>query len=1305
MVHKNYLIYKLKGAVRMKHSFKKIMCGFLTAVMLMTAAPLSGFVGLKLNFNWLNFGTKAAAADALAESGTCGTDASYTFDAETGLLTISGTGKISDKMFLGNESIKSVIIEEGITSVGNSVFEGCTNLTSAIVPNSVSEIGYSMFYQCKNLISVVLPDKISVIGEGMFEECFSLTDVTLPEGLTSIGRSFFFRCKKLEKINIPESVTKIDETAFYECTNLSDIIIPNAVTSIGKSAFSGCKSLTNITISANVTSIGAYGFSGCSGLSQITVDENNTVYDSRENCNAIIETATNKLLFGCKNTVIPNDITTIGQDAFSNCSGLTSIIIPNSVTYIDMYAFYGCSGLKELTMPCSTNFYKYPGTFDKINLKKVTLTKGSGTMLDYRLDNGGNGLISCTNTPWYISRNSIEEIILEDGIENIGSYAFFCVSNLETVVIPESVKTIGKCAFRDCENLRNITIPENVTSIGDGAFWSCKSLTDITIPKNITKIGNNLFKECSGLKSLTIPDGVTDIGESAFYSCSGLTDITIPNSVKNIGMQAFRYCSALTNISIPNNITNIEEGTFYGCKSLTNITIPEGAIRIGNEAFSFCSNLTSITVAESVTNIDMYAFSCCSKLENITIPKGVSSISIGTFYQCTALKEMIIPYTVNIVNEDAFDGCKNLTSLTIYNRNCSLKSNSIGKSTTIYGFSGSTAEAYSKSNGNSFVSIDETHEHVYDGICDMFCNTCGAERTTGVHSYGEYTVTLEPTCTQPGEKTRICSLCGYVEKAEIPATGHSYDSCCDKDCNNCAEVRVPPHIDTDDNGLCDKCGAFLSDIELSVTKNITVGNNETVYIKFTAPYTGRYKFYSLSNLDTYGYICDADKNPIASDDDSGDGNNFSVIATLTKGTKYYLGAKFYNSSASGTLPVKIEYICDHTSTHTEHKDSTCTEQGYDKKICDSCGAILSSSVLPFSHNYISTVTPPTCTKKGYTVYVCSICGDNYVSDYTNALNHPIKSWSTVKNPTTTSTGLMIETCELCGTIFREAVMPKLLPDFVTGITLSQDKVALSVGETATLTAEVAPDTAKNKNIIWSSKDASVAGVENGVITAKEPGVTIIVAQTEDGGYKDFCIVRVASLTAKNGAVVDNENGVIYGFAVRPDSIEQYIETVDDSMTVQCDSAVIGTGSAVNVTKNGETVDSFKIVIFGDVDGDGIYDGQDATTVNLIAHGMLTREQVGEAVWMAADCNHDGVIDNLDVNLLNRAGLLLSKVDQSKTDEELSTDSAYTEYLSLIDQRPNEPDSTQTDNIFLKIVEIIKLIIKFIEEYISKGFVL
>ena len=177
------------------------------------------------------------------------------------------------------------------------------------------------------------------------------------------------------------------------------------------------------------------------------------------------------------------------------------------------------------------------------------------------------------------------------------------------------------------------------------------------------------------------------------------------------------------------------------------------------------------------------------------------------------------------------------------------------------------------------------------------------------------------------------------------------------------------------------------------------------------------------------------------------------------------------------------------------------------------------------------------------------------------------------------------------------------------------------------------------------------GIANGVITAKEPGVTIIVAQTEDGGYKDFCIVRVASLTAKNGAVVDNENSVIYGFAVRPDSIEQYIETVDDSMAVQCDSAVLGTGSAVNVTKNGETVDSFKIVIFGDVDGDGIYDGQDAITVNLIAYGMLTREQVGEAVWMAADCNHDGVIDNLDVDLLNRAGLLLSKVDQSKTDEE------------------------------------------------------
>ena len=272
--------------------------------------------------------------------------------------------------------------------------------------------------------------------------------------VTSIGNSAFFNCSGLTSITIPNSVTSIGVDAFAYCSGLTSITIPNSVTSIGDDAFFDCSGLTAITIPENVTSIGYRAFANCSGLTSISVSQANTTYDSRNNCNAIIETATNTLVAGCKKTFIPNSVTSIGSYAFQGCSGRTSITIPNSVTSIGSCAFLSCSGLTSVTI--------------------------------------GNNVTS------------------------IGYGAFSFCTGLTSIYIPNSVTSIGNSAFFRCRGLTSINIPNSVTSIGGDTFSGCTSLTSVTIGNSVTSIGNNAFKNCTSLTSVTclaesVPTTETDV--------------------------------------------------------------------------------------------------------------------------------------------------------------------------------------------------------------------------------------------------------------------------------------------------------------------------------------------------------------------------------------------------------------------------------------------------------------------------------------------------------------------------------------------------------------------------------------------------------------------------------------------------------------------------------------------------------------------------------------------------------------------------------------------------------------------------
>jgi len=637
---------------------------------------------------------------------------------EAGTLTISGEGDIPNGRLMyrldDKDSVKSVVISDGITSIGDSVFSDMPNLTSVQIADTVTSIGDGAFYRCTKLSNVNIPDSVTSIGRDAFCYCESLETIKIPESVESIGRNAFERTKWLDNmrkedhmliingilieatfrekttIEIPDTVTRINDSAFIMCNRLNSVIIPESVTSIGEEAFSRCLDLTSVTIPESVTSIGRDAFLNTLWL------ENRLKEDPIVVVNGIL--IVGKACSG--EVVIPDSVTSINPYVFEYYENIESVTIPDSVKSIGESAFKECKGLKSVTI---------------------------------------------------------------SGAAAIGESAFSGCENLAAVEIP-NVTSIGDSAFSHCTELRSLTIPASVASLDFGTLYYCDNLESITIlnpdcqidyyssaGKTFTVYGYRRssaekyalyhdcpFKDIEGSENtstlgtsgkcgddiawnidedgiLTI-SGKGEIPELEFYKNNEIKKIVIEDGITGIAHHALGNCQSLESVIMADTVTTIENNAFSNCESLGSIEIPVSVTKIGACAFYNCKSLKEITIPDSVKEIEGKILGSCDALETVNLKyKGI--IPESMFSRCKNLKSVVVPETINAIKSDAFFDCENLESITILNPDCEIYGQAIticnkfesGEaiySGVICGYTGSTAEKYANKFDYKFVPLD-----------------------------------------------------------------------------------------------------------------------------------------------------------------------------------------------------------------------------------------------------------------------------------------------------------------------------------------------------------------------------------------------------------------------------------------------------------------------------------------------------------------------------------------------------------------------------------------------------------------------
>ncbi|MBQ4387665.1 MAG: leucine-rich repeat protein [Prevotella sp.] len=529
---------------------------------------------------------------------------SFTYNKKSYSVT-----KIDEYAFYGCSKITSLSMPNSIVEIGKRAFVACKGLIRIEFPNSIVEIPSGAFIDCSNLESISFGSSLKVIKDNAFLRCYSLKTLYIPPTVTSIAADAFRDCRELvsviidspkigiqnssfigcdkisslsfnceqigswfkgissiKRVTFNSNVKIISHDAFYGCSGIESIQFPNSISSIERAAFKNCQSLLSLDIGSSIVTIGDGAFAGCNNLTTIKVESGNQVYDSREGCNAIIESETNTLILGSSKAFIPNTVKAIGTSAFEGCTNLTTITIPESVNSIGTAAFAYANNLKEVTM--SDNITEIGGeAFRGTAISSIKLPK----------------VLEMINMRAFYGCENLTEMDIETPVWYIGTEAFLGCKNLETLHIGSSVRRIGLKAFKGCTKLKNLNIDDLETWCKIDFGQKIDDETDV-LTGNPLYYTRYLYVNGEMVKHLEIPTT-----PSGYNFCNGI-----------FSSVAFSQTSSATAYSLGDR-------TFYGA-SLASITLPENMGYIGSMPFWYSSikyiaSLTKAPISVSAANV------------------------------------------------------------------------------------------------------------------------------------------------------------------------------------------------------------------------------------------------------------------------------------------------------------------------------------------------------------------------------------------------------------------------------------------------------------------------------------------------------------------------------------------------------------------------------------------------------------------------------------------------------------------------------------------------------------------------------
>ena len=974
----------------------------------------------------------AVLAADIVDSGTCGAEGdgsnlTWMLDSK-GALTIRGTGEMAhygknyrDACLRAPwpKDIKTVTIENGVTSIGGYAFYSCEELAAITIPDSVTSIGMSAFEDCESLAAITIPDGVTRISQNAFSSCRNLTDIVIPKSVTSIGTFAFYYCRKLTAIIIPGNVTSIENRAFSACDALKDIYYAGSeaqwTSAITDRAAAGIAD--SVTIHCNYP-YDAHTFGGWTVVSAATCTVPGV--EKRACTDA-----------GCKETQ-SREIAALGHDWDWDHAVITKAATETEAGE-ETYTCTRCGGTKVEEIPALTT---ESGTCGEnltwtLDSEKTLTVSGTGYMRFEGMSTVG---------PWGYS---VKKAIIGEGVLNIDNCAFWECVDLESVQLPSTLKSIGDKAFQYCTSLKEITIPASVEEM-DHPFISCESLqgfhvaadnpnycdvngvlmskdqtklyfyplgrpdTSYTVPSTVQSIEYCSFSDSQMLKTVTIPGTVKKIDINAFMYSKQLQQVSLSTGLERIGTFAFAFCPELKTMTIPGSVEFDYEdwhdqnycggSMFYECESLESVVFQEGVTSIPS-AFYGAEKLKTVSIPSTVESMST-DFSLCGKLEEISvadgnanfcsvngilfnkdrsellvypggkaadsyrIPDTVIHIGESAFYGCTRLKTVSIPASVSGVGRCAFGGIS-LKEILVDEQNAAFSSTDgvlfdKGKTELIRYPAGKVATSY---------QIPTSVTSVSDGAFTYCCHLKTIAIPKGITKFTDWVFmccdNLEDVYYTGTEAQWNAIEIGHANDALINATKHynaeihDFGAWTVTKAATCTETGLRTRACTD---------AGCSKVETAVIP--ALGHTEAV---------------------------DAAKAATCTETGLTEGKHCSVCGAIL------------------TVQEKTDALGHAWDNGKVTKEPTETETGVKTFTCTRCGETRTETmpVIPHVHSYKDVVTAPTCTAKGYTTHTCA-CGDSYVDTYVDALGHAWDNGKVTKPATETEDGVKTFTCTRCG---------------------------------------------------------------------------------------------------------------------------------------------------------------------------------------------------------------------------------------------------------------------------------------------------